>query len=229
MLTRMHSRDEARVLAWAADRNDRPFHCPECRAQVILKQGAVRVHHFAHVPPVICQYGRGETESHRRCKQALYEGLRTSPGVAHVELEFPVGNQRADVVATIRGVRVAFEVQVSTLSLESQAPHGRLCKQWGRCLLDAPVHPRRNRLRHRIRAIQSEAMGAMDSRGQLRPLLLLDRRTLGAAVEFRSAHAPGRRAHLVRIRGLRAVGWGIQQVQPPIPNTGHRPARTSCS
>jgi competence protein CoiA len=118
MLTAVRSRNDSRVLAWDAERAEQPFHCPECLAEVILKQGRVRIHHFAHLPPVTCRYGRGETEEHRRCKLALYDGLRTAPGVENVELEYPVANQRADVLATIRGARVAFEVQVSILSLE---------------------------------------------------------------------------------------------------------------
>lgn len=116
MLTAIRCSDSERLLAWDTARGEQPFACPACGEVVILKRGRIRMAHFAHKPPVTCSFGAGETEDHRRCKQALYEGLLRHVGVEAVELEFPVGAQRADVYAVIRGMRVAFEVQVSTLT-----------------------------------------------------------------------------------------------------------------
>lgn len=64
-----------------------PFTCPECHRSLILKKGTVVVHHFAHVPPVNCAYGSGETLEHMRAKMAIYESLSGSPRVSKLDVE----------------------------------------------------------------------------------------------------------------------------------------------
>lgn len=118
MLTAVRERDRVRVAAWEAERADRPFLCPSCRSELTLRRGAVIAPHFAHRPPFACEYGAGESEAHRRCKLALYEGLRSHPRVRKCELERDLGTVRPDVSAYVNDEPVAFEVQLSALTLE---------------------------------------------------------------------------------------------------------------
>jgi competence protein CoiA len=118
MLTAVRERDGARVAAWEAEREDRPFLCHCCRSQLTLRRGSRVAAHFAHRPPFTCEYGAGESEEHRRCKLALYEGLRAHPSVRKCELERDLGTVRPDVSAYVGDAPVAFEVQLSALTLE---------------------------------------------------------------------------------------------------------------
>jgi competence protein CoiA len=69
----------------------------------------------------VCPHSALETEEHRRCKKAIYEALLKQPGVTKVALERSLKSVRPDVSAYVKGVPVAFEVQLSTLSLETIA------------------------------------------------------------------------------------------------------------
>ncbi|MDQ3817725.1 MAG: competence protein CoiA [Acidobacteriota bacterium] len=106
-----------KVAAWEVERKDGPFTCFCCKQIVRLKRGEIKAPHFAHVPPVTCEYGAGESEAHRRCKIALYETLLADPRVRKCEMERDLGTVRPDVSAYINGVPVAIEVQLSNLSL----------------------------------------------------------------------------------------------------------------
>jgi competence protein CoiA len=97
----------------------RPFVCPVCAGEVILRKGRLRVDHFAHKRSVACAYGEGETEAHRRCKSEIYEALLRSPGVSDVRLERYLKDVRPDVSARVNGVPVAIEVQISNLTVET--------------------------------------------------------------------------------------------------------------
>lgn len=74
MLTAIRS-DSQKTLAQDANKIDAPFTCPECNKNVILRKGLIKTPHFAHKPPVTCQYGQGESEEHRKCKQAIFNCL----------------------------------------------------------------------------------------------------------------------------------------------------------
>lgn len=117
MLTAIRELDAQKVGAWEADKADKPFRCFCCREIVILRKGGVRAAHFAHQPPVTCEYGTGESEEHRRCKIAIYESLANHPRVSKCEIERNLGTVRPDVSAYISGAPVAIEVQLSSLSL----------------------------------------------------------------------------------------------------------------
>src|ERR1044072_4639045 len=96
--------------------------CPLCVAETILKKGTMKVHHFAHKPPITCEYGRGETERHRECKLAIYEGLRGHRRFCDVEIERQMGTVRPDVSGLMGGISFAIEVQISALTI-SQIVH----------------------------------------------------------------------------------------------------------
>ncbi len=121
MLTAIRELDGQKLGAWEAAKSNRPFVCFCCQRVVTLRRGSVRAPHFAHQPPVVCEYGTGESEAHRRCKIAIYETLRADARVTKCELERNLGTVRPDVSAYIDGVPVAIEVQLSTLPLEKIA------------------------------------------------------------------------------------------------------------
>lgn len=118
MLTAQRQSDSLKIAAWEADKAQRPFLCHCCGQLVTLRRGGIRAPHFAHHPPVTCEYGTGESEEHRRAKLSIYESLLTHPRVTKCEIERNLGTVRPDVSAYIDDVPVAIEVQLSGLSLE---------------------------------------------------------------------------------------------------------------
>jgi competence protein CoiA len=118
MLTAKRQSDDLKITAWEAERDQRPFLCHCCNQVVTLRKGGIRAPHFAHQPPVTCEYGTGESEEHRRAKLTIYEGLRISNSVTKCEIERNLGTVRPDISAYINNVPVAIEVQLSSLSLE---------------------------------------------------------------------------------------------------------------
>lgn len=119
MLCAKRKRDGQEVFARTELRSNGPFLCLQCGEEVVLHKGSFRIHHFAHKSPLQCSNGSGETDSHRRCKMEIYEALRQVPSVSDVQLERSLGTVRPDVIAKIRGVPVAIEVQISALSMET--------------------------------------------------------------------------------------------------------------
>jgi competence protein CoiA len=112
-------REDVRVYAHEAEKGP-AFLCPSCRAEVILRKGTVRVHHFAHKPPVVCGWGQGETEAHLAAKQAVFEALRPRSRVAEIEwpLSFLQGDRRADVfIEEMTAGPIAFELQHTPIGL----------------------------------------------------------------------------------------------------------------
>ena len=118
MMTAIRQLDGMKVGAWEAERDERPFLCPCCSEVVTLRKGGIIAPHFAHKPPVVCEYGTGESEEHRRCKIAIYEALKAHPNVRKCEMERDLGAVRPDVSAYINNAAVAIEVQASNLTLE---------------------------------------------------------------------------------------------------------------
>ena len=119
MLCAIRKSDNLTVTADSQAKLNEPFTCPVCTDTVILRKGTKRIHHFAHKPPVTCTYGAGETEAHRRCKSAIYEGLIQHPSAKKAALERYLKTVRPDVSAYISGIPVAIEVQISSLSIET--------------------------------------------------------------------------------------------------------------
>jgi competence protein CoiA len=118
MLTAKACSTGEQVIANHTTKSDGPFLCPECENEVVLKVGTVRLNHFAHKSTTNCEYGKGETEAHRKCKMAIYEALLKEPNVKKAALERSLKTCRPDVSAYINGVPVAIEVQISTLTMD---------------------------------------------------------------------------------------------------------------
>jgi competence protein CoiA len=118
MLCAKRKHDGQRVLANSESRSNAPFLCLECDAEVVLREGSVRVNYFAHRSRSNCAFGTGESDSHRRCKMEIYEALLREPGVTDVALEKSFQSARPDIFAKIHGIPVAIEVQISVLTME---------------------------------------------------------------------------------------------------------------
>ena len=140
MLTAIRECDGQKLGAWEARKDDRPFVCFCCQRVVTLRRGPIIAPHFAHLPPVTCEYGTGESEAHRRCKIAIYESLVADPRVSKCELERNLGTVRPDVSAYINNVPVAIEVQLSTLSLDKIAYRTSEYRRKGIYVLWLPVY-----------------------------------------------------------------------------------------
>lgn len=119
MLTSIRVADSTKVIARNVTKGDGPFICPECRGETIVRKGQFKVHHFAHKPPIHCEYGTGESEEHRRCKEEIYNELCKLDGI-ECELEKPLGLVRPDIYIESRRTnnRYAIEVQLSSLSVD---------------------------------------------------------------------------------------------------------------
>lgn len=111
-------KSEARRLAFQTDKSDGPFLCPCCKEEVILKKGKIKEHHFAHKPPVACQYGKGETELHYKAKREIYQALVEHPNCSKCELERPLKDVRPDISLYIGNTPVAVEIQNSNIPIE---------------------------------------------------------------------------------------------------------------
>jgi len=104
--------------AWMVTSKDGPFYCKNCGAPVMLKKGAIRQHHFAHIPPQICSFGLGESEIHYKAKREIYCSLKDNPACFFCELEYKIDCFIPDIFAIINTYRVAIEIQKSNLSIE---------------------------------------------------------------------------------------------------------------
>ena len=63
------------------------YECPECNRELILRQGNIRIHHFAHLTAIDpCNYFTKPTESaiHKNAKLLLKQLLETNIGVSFV-------------------------------------------------------------------------------------------------------------------------------------------------
>jgi competence protein CoiA len=117
VLTAVRRSDGFKVLARASEKIEAPFACPRCRRELVLRKGRIKVHHFAHKPPVTCALGVGETDQHLRAKLAVFDALRQESNVTELELEKDFGTSVADVFARISGTLVAVEIQRSAVSV----------------------------------------------------------------------------------------------------------------
>ena len=103
-------------LAWEADKNNN-YLCPVCKSALLLRKGQIRVHHFAHKPPVNCIYGSGESEIHYRIKKELYEYLSKQPNCKKCEIERNLGTVRPDISLYVNNIPIAIEIQKSSLDI----------------------------------------------------------------------------------------------------------------
>ncbi|MCC7450330.1 MAG: hypothetical protein IT324_23125 [Anaerolineae bacterium] len=108
--------------------------CPHCSTPLILKAGAVRVHHFAHVSLTQCDAAdhEPESDSHRQGKLRLYQHFRQGATLAALEYHLPQTDQRADVfMAMPDGQRYALEFQQANNSVAQWSERHSLYRSIG--------------------------------------------------------------------------------------------------
>jgi competence protein CoiA len=124
-----------RCLAWETDKRQGPFQCPECRGDVILKKGIIRQHHFAHRPPITCQYGTGESDLHHQAKRELYQHFLQNNFCYKCEIERKLPGVRPDISLYIRTFPVAIEIQRSSVDIQEIIRKAELYDKLGLYLL----------------------------------------------------------------------------------------------
>lgn len=102
-------------LAWDAEKKNKPYFCPNCHKEVILRQGEIKAHHFAHKPPIDCIYGTGESEIHYRIKKQLYEYLKSQSNCEKCDIERNLETVRPDISLYINKIAIEIEIQKSTI------------------------------------------------------------------------------------------------------------------
>jgi len=116
-----NNKDGNRCKAWLTEKPEKPFYCPECHDEVVLKKGKVKAHHFAHKPPVTCRYGTGESQIHWKAKKAIFEALIDHPRCKKCDVERRLEGVRPDISLYIRNIPVAIEIQNSTIEIDEIA------------------------------------------------------------------------------------------------------------
>lgn len=119
MLKAIRSSDRINVLARQAEKKDGPFSCPKCQRETVLRKGRINIPHFAHKPPIYCEYGKGESDLHRRCKEEIFQALLKCDGLQHCEIEKDLGAVVPDIYIVYSNFKVAIEVQISTLTMDA--------------------------------------------------------------------------------------------------------------
>lgn len=119
MLVAINTQKE-RCYAWSSEKKDGPYFCPAptCREELILKKGNIRTHHFAHQATEACNYSKGESELHHKCKKEIYEALKEHKFCEKCDLERNLGKVQPDISLYINGSPVAIEVQKSTIDIQ---------------------------------------------------------------------------------------------------------------
>lgn len=107
-MLRARRADGVDLLAEDAQRGP-AYSCPECQAELILRKGWVRVHHFAHKVVGVCPLDR-QSEERLTIKRAL--GILF--GAQADQYEVRVGPVIADLLIG----SIAVEVQTSSITLE---------------------------------------------------------------------------------------------------------------
>lgn len=91
------------------------FFCISCGEQVRLKNGQIKIAHFAHISRKYCHsFSEGETEEHLFLKQALANWCERDGLEYQVEAYLPELSQRPDLLIG----RIVLEVQCSPISKE---------------------------------------------------------------------------------------------------------------
>lgn len=137
MLTAFNT-DGKTIIARDATSQQKPFSCPGCRKEMVLKKGNFRVPHFAHIASEHCSYSNGESDCHREAKMAIYDALSRNPLVHHLHLEHHLGEVRPDICFCLREHMVAIEVQISPLSPNEINRRTLAYARKGMCVLWTP-------------------------------------------------------------------------------------------
>ena len=106
------------------------FYCVSCGEQVRLKNGQIKIAHFAHISRKDCDtFSEGETEEHLFLKQTLASWCEKNGLSYKLEAYLPELNQRPDVLIG----KFALEVQCSPISKNRLLERTRRYLEAGYC------------------------------------------------------------------------------------------------
>ncbi|WP_100373494.1 competence protein CoiA [Bacillus sp. FJAT-45037] len=113
-------------------RQDVPFYCPCCQAELQLKLGMKKQWHFAHKKDHTCTV-QSEHESlyHLQGKRQLYEWLKNQGLKVALEVYLPLIRQRPDLLFKDQDQLYALEYQCSPIDLPQLEKRTRGYKQLG--------------------------------------------------------------------------------------------------
>lgn len=116
MITAISEKGE-KTVGWEADKTN-SYYCPGCEERLILRQGEIKVHHFAHIAESKCSYTAGETETHLWMKKFLYHEFAKSNLCKTVDIEHRVDDRIADIhIVNRQDKEIAVECQVSNIDV----------------------------------------------------------------------------------------------------------------
>lgn len=116
MLTAITNKGE-KTVGWKADKKE-SYYCPSCEEKLILRQGEIKVHHFAHTTETECGYMAGETEEHLWMKMYLYEEFSKSNLFKKIEPEYRIEDRISDIyLVNKQDKQIAVECQISNLDI----------------------------------------------------------------------------------------------------------------
>lgn len=113
------------IYASQCEKKDGPFICPDCASDAVVRKCAEKRDHFAHKARLSPVIGPDEGELHRECKNEIVRLLQERFPDGKWEKERPIPENkdkkipelRPDASGRIQGVRVAIEIQASTLTI----------------------------------------------------------------------------------------------------------------
>ena len=93
------------------------FFCLQCSEKVILKNGMIKIPHFAHISNISCTqtFSEGESEDHLKGKLHLFEFLQKYSLPVHLEAYLPFLQQRPDLYVQSESDPLAIEFQCSQI------------------------------------------------------------------------------------------------------------------
>ncbi|WP_183560865.1 competence protein CoiA family protein [Mucilaginibacter sp. SP1R1] len=105
---------DQKVYAWHAELEGERFVCTGCAGTMFLKNGMVRVAHFAHAPESHCAFARYESELEVTYKVSIYEALVERYGAkGRIDVEHTgIAGCRPAVFINGRKHRIAIELLV---------------------------------------------------------------------------------------------------------------------
>lgn len=91
------------------------FYCPSCLTPVYIKNGLLRLPHFAHYKSTFCgTLFEGETQEHLELKKSFVQWCEQESITYELEKYLPQLNQRPDILIG----KIAIEIQCSILSVD---------------------------------------------------------------------------------------------------------------
>ena len=94
------------------------FFCPQCKEQLLLKAGQIKIPHFAHQKNSECDslFSEGESASHLLGKQQLFHQFSNLQLRPILEPYLPQLQQRPDLLITFKDRQYAIEFQCSPIA-----------------------------------------------------------------------------------------------------------------